>query len=300
MQDGQPSFTAIASAMLRAAHLLWDDAPKIFEDTLALRLSGCESESALRAHLTQLDAQVAQSSSPEFAIALRRRITGQLVMRSRHVEDKVEHALTRGVSQYVILGAGLDSFAYRRQDLANAVQVFEVDHPATQAWKQTRLREAGIELPSNLSLVPVDFERHPLINSLRMGGYRVEAPAIFSWLGVTTYLTHDAIFGTLRAVAELAPGTEIIFQYTLPKESLEGEARQMLEAVMASVSSRGEPPRSFFEPKDLAEEVRKIGFAELLDLGPEAALARYFSGRTDGLRPLGSEHLMCARVGTRI
>ena len=299
MEDGQPSFTAIASAMLRAAHLFWDDPPKIFEDTLAFRFSGCESESALRARLTQLDAQVAQSSSPEFAVALRRRITGQLVMRSRHVEEEVERAVKLGLSQYVILGAGLDSFAYRRKDFANALRVFEVDHPATQAWKRTRLREEGIQLPSNLSLVPVDFERHPLINSLRMGGYLVQAPGIFSWLGVTTYLTHDAIFGTLRAVAALAPGTEIIFQYTLPKESLEGEARQMLQAVMASVSSRGEPPKSFFEPKDLAEQVRKIGFAEVSDLGPEEALARYFSGRTDSLQPLGSEHLMCARVGPR-
>ena len=118
-------------------------------------------------------------------------------------------------------------------------------------------------------------------------------------LGVTTYLTRDAVFGVLRAVAALAPRTKIIFQYTVPKESLEGEARQMLEAVMASVTGRGEPPRSFFEPKDLAEQVKKIGFAEVSDLAPEEAAARYFSDRTDGLRPLGSEHLICARVGPR-
>jgi methyltransferase (TIGR00027 family) len=178
MEEGKPSFTAIGSAMMRAAHLLWDDAPKIFEDTFALRLSGCESAAALRAELNRMDAETARSMSPEFAVALRRHITAMLVMRSRHVEDEVEQAIGRGVSQYVILGAGLDSFAYRRLDLAKVLHVFEVDHPATQAWKLTRLREAGIELPSNLSFVPVNFEEQSLIGGLRIGGYHSDTPGV--------------------------------------------------------------------------------------------------------------------------
>jgi methyltransferase (TIGR00027 family) len=113
----------------------------------------------------------------------------------------------------VILGAGLDSFVYRRLDLVKVLRVFEVDHPATQAWKRTRLQEAGIELPPNLSFVPVDFEQQSLIDSLRMSGYRTDTPGLFSWLGVTVYLTPDAIFNTLRTAAALAPGTEIILQY---------------------------------------------------------------------------------------
>ena len=198
MEEGKPSVTAMLMAMYRAAHLLWDDPPKIFEDTYALRLSGCDSEAALRAQLDQIDAQGARSTSPDFALTLRRYLTATVVMRSRYLEDAVDQALGRGVSQYVILGAGLDSFAYRRSDLARVLRVFEVDHPASQVWKRTRLQQAGIELPPNLSLVPVDFEKRSLIDSLRMCGYRTDTPGLFSWLGVTMFLTSDAIFGTLR------------------------------------------------------------------------------------------------------
>jgi methyltransferase (TIGR00027 family) len=213
---------------------------------------------------------------------------------------KSNRAIERGISQYVILGAGLDSFGYRRLDLAKVLRVFEVDHPATQAWKRTRLQEEGIELPANLSLVPVDFEKQSLIESLRMSGYRADAPAVLSWLGVATYLTYDAILRTLQTVATLERGTEIIFQYTVPKELLDEESQRMLAAVMAAVASRGEPFKSFFEPNLLAQLLQKLGFADLSDLGPDEAAAGYFSGRTDGLRPLASEHFMRARVGNRI
>jgi methyltransferase (TIGR00027 family) len=299
MEEGRPSVTAMIVAMYRAAHLLWEDPPKIFEDTLALKLCGCESEAALRAQLNRLDAEVARSTSPDFAAISRRHLTATVLMRSRYVEDEVDQAVGRGVSQYVILGAGLDSFAYRRPDLAKVLRVFEVDHPATQAWKRTRLREAGIELPPNLSLVPVDFEKHSLIDSLRMNGYSTDAPGLFSWLGVTMYLTPDAIFTTLRTVAALAPGTEIIFQYLVPKELVDEENQRILARRMAENAARGEPYRSSFEPTQLAEQVRKLGFAEVSDLGPDEAAARYFAGRSDGLRPLASSHLMRALVGPR-
>jgi methyltransferase (TIGR00027 family) len=124
-----------------------------------------------------LDAEVAGSTSPDIALTVRRSSTAIVIMRSRYLEDEVDQAVGRGVSQYVILGAGLDSFAYRRSELAKVLRVFEVDHPATQAWKRTRLQEAGIELPRNLSLVPVDFEKQSLIDSLRISGYRTDAPA---------------------------------------------------------------------------------------------------------------------------
>jgi methyltransferase (TIGR00027 family) len=199
----------------------------------------------------------------------------------------------------VILGAGLDSFAYRRPDLAKVLRVFEVDHPATQAWKRTRLQQAGIELPPNLSLVPVDFEKQSLIDGLRISGYRTDAPGIFSWLGVTMFLTPDAIFSTLRTVAALAPGTQIVFQYLLPTELVDEENRRILAAVMARAAALGEPLQSFFEPAQLAEQVRKLGFAEVSDLGPDEAQACYFAGRSDGLRPRANSHLMNARLGPR-
>jgi methyltransferase (TIGR00027 family) len=287
------------TAMVRAAHLLWDDPPKIFEDTLALRLSGCETESALKVRLDQFDAEIARSTSLDFARISRRSLTAMVVMRSRYVEDELDEAVAKGVRQYVILGAGLDSFAYRRSELAEVLRVFEVDHPATQAWKRTRLRAAGIKSPPNLSAVPVDFEKESLIDNLQRNGYRKDAPGFFSWLGVTMYLTPEAIFATLRAIAGLARGTEIIFEYNAANELLDEETQKILAAVMAATAARGEPMRSFFEPPRLAQQVRELGFAGVSDFGPEEALGCYFPGRSDDLRPPVFNHCMRAQVGRR-
>lgn len=299
MEEGKPSATAMLTAMVRAAHLLWDDPPKIFEDTLALQLSGCESEAALKAQLDQLDAEVARTTNPDFALISRRSLTAMVVMRSRYVEDEVDEAVAKGVWQYVILGAGLDSFAYRRLDLAKVLRVFEVDHPATQAWKWTSLHAVGVRLPPNLSVVPVDFEKESLIDNLQRNGYRKDAPAIFSWLGVTMYLTPEAIFGTLRGMAALARGTEILFEYNASKELLDDETQKILAAIMAAVAARGEPMRSFFEPARLAAQVRELGFAEVSDFGPDEALGHYFPGRPGDLRPSVFNHCMRAKVGRR-
>jgi methyltransferase (TIGR00027 family) len=196
----------------------------------------------------------------------------------------------------VILGAGLDTFAYRRPDVANALRVFEVDHPATQAWKRARLHELSVATPSHLVFVPLDFEQQSLIESLQNSGYRIDAAGFFSWLGVTVYLTCDVIFDTLRTVASMAPGTEIIFQYFLPAALLDDEGRQIREFTMKLAAARGEPYITFFEPVELAEQVRKLGFADVRDLGPEEANARYFANRADGLRMLAESHFMGARV----
>lgn len=177
VEEGRPSASAVISAMCRAAHMLWDEPPKIFEDSFALPLSGCNREDALKTQMEQLQAEVAQATNPEFAPTLRRSVTAAVVTRSRYLEEEVDQAVVRGVFEYVILGAGLDSFAYRRPELAKVLHIFEVDHPATQAWKLTRLRAAGVELPANLSLVPVDFEKESLIDKLRMSGNRTDARA---------------------------------------------------------------------------------------------------------------------------
>ena len=129
-------------------------------------------------------------------------------MRSRYTEDELSKALARGIKQYVILGAGLDSFAYRRRDLADVLRVFEVDHPATQQWKRVRLQELGIELPPNLTFIPINFEQQTVTAALQAGGYWPEEPAFFSWLGVIGYLTEEATFKTLREVVAAAPGSE--------------------------------------------------------------------------------------------
>jgi methyltransferase (TIGR00027 family) len=285
--------------MFRAAHLLLDDPPKIFEDTFALRLCGCENEAALRVQLDQVAAEIAVRTSPDIAQIALRHLRASVIVRSRYVEDELDRAIKRGVSQYVILGAGLDSFAYRRSDVAKVLRIFEVDHPATQAWKRARLQDLGVTSPDNLAFVPVDFEKQSLVERLQKSGYRSDAPAVFSWLGVVVYLTSDAIFGTLRTIASLAPATEIVFEYPLPGELLDVEAQQVLAVVGAAAAARNEPLLTFFEPARLAEEVRKLGFSEVWDFGPKEASSLYFADRTDGLRPRAALHLMGARVGPR-
>jgi methyltransferase (TIGR00027 family) len=180
MEEGQPSSTALGAAMLRAAHLLWDDPPKIFEDTFALRLSGCENEAALQVQLDRLAAEFARRSSPDLAQIALRYLRAEVIMRSRYVEGEVDRAIKRGISQYVILGAGLDSFAYRRPDVAKVIRIFEVDHPATQAWKRARLQDLSVAAPENLAFVPVDFEKRSTIEGLQTSAFRTDAPAVFS------------------------------------------------------------------------------------------------------------------------
>jgi methyltransferase (TIGR00027 family) len=298
VEEGKPSATALIRNVSRCSSLVGPAAQDLrrYACTVAFRV---RERAALKAQMDQINAEVARTTNPDFALTLLRAITVPVVTRSRYLEDEVDEAVRRSISQYVILGAGLDSFAYRRPELAKALHIFEVDHPATQAWKRARLRAAAIELPANLSLVAIDFERDSLIDNLRMSGYRTDAPGLFSWLGVTMYLSTDAIFGTLWAVAALAPATEIIFEYNVPKDLVDEETQKILAAVMSAAHVRGEPQGTFFEPAKLAEQVRKIGFAEVSDFGPDDAEARYFNDRTDALRPLALNHYMRARVGPR-
>ena len=178
MEEAQPSSTALGAAMFRAAHQLLDDPPKIFDDTFALRLCGCENETALRVQLDQVAAEIARKTSPDFAQIALRHLRASVIVRSRYVEDELDRAIKLGVSQYVILGAGLDSFAYRRSDVAKVLRVFEVDHPATQAWKRERLHDLGVASPDNLGFVPIDFEKQSLIERLQKSGYRSDAAAV--------------------------------------------------------------------------------------------------------------------------
>src|SRR5262249_53205754 len=253
-----------------------------------------------RATLDALLTEMARDCSPDFAQAIFRHFRAMAVLRSRYVEDELVQALSRGIRQYVILGAGFDSFAYRRQDLTRALRVFEVDHPTSQRWKLDRLNALRVELPSNLRFIALDFEKHALVNGLRAGGYRLEEPAFFSWLGVTQYLTEATVYRTLQEVASLAAGTEIVFMYVVPVARLNGEDQRLLTVSTAGSAARGEPWLSFFEPAGLAARVQELGFAEVWDLGPEEANARYFSGRNDGLRVANIAHLMKARVGSPV
>jgi len=281
MEPGRPSATAEGAALLRAAHQLFD-APTVLDDPVVLRLLGPEHEARLRAHPAAVDE------------GDRRPLRAAIAARSRFAEDCLREAVARGVGQYVVLGAGLDSFAYRNPFPPAALHVYEVDHPDTQAWKRSRLAAAGIPLPTSLTFVPVDFERDTLPDALAAHGFDATRPAFVSWLGVTVYLTREAVWETLAWVASLAAGSEIVFTYLPEPSSLGARSHAALDALGARVAAGGEPWRTFFAPDELARGLVARGFGRIEDLGPEAIHARYFRGRADGLRPGGSVHFLRA------
>jgi methyltransferase (TIGR00027 family) len=241
------SQTALTAAAARAAHLIVDSGPVIFADTLAEPLLGDQAEELLayhRLHGTHLVLAGARV---------------QVTTRSRYTEDRVARGARRGVTQYVILGAGLDSFAYR-SELAGRVRVFEVDHPASQDWKRTQLSTADIAEPDGVEYVAVDFELDSLEERLVRAGFDRSRPAIVSWLGVTVYLTRAAICGTLDVVAGFAPGTELILDYLIPAEMRDADGRAYAELVMPVSAERGEPWLTFVTPQDMCTLLEGRGF----------------------------------------
>jgi len=203
-----------------------------------------------------------------------------IAARSRFIEERVRDAISRDLGQYVILGAGLDTFACRNP--FQSLKVFEVDHPATQAWRRQRLRDAGIALPPSLSFAPVDFERDTLANGLRAAGFDETQPALFSWLGVVVYLTRETIFSTLSYVAARPLGTEVVFDYGEPIHSYPVDKRAAQLERAARVAAMGEPWLTRFEPAVLAGELRELGFDDVEDLGPGEIARRFFGSRGEG------------------
>jgi methyltransferase (TIGR00027 family) len=280
----QPSKTAQLVAIRRAAHQILDR-PKVFDDPLALSIIGQEGSSALQPDLHQ-------SEDTKQSLQLR----AFYVARSRYAEDQLYLAVERGVRQYVILGAGLDTFAYRNPYPAGALRVFEVDHPATQAWKLARLQEAGISLPVDLTYAPVDFEGQTLADGLRHAGYNPRQRAFFSWLGVTMYLTAQGVMTTLRFIASAAKGSGVVFDYTVFPSLLDPDQQLMFDTLVKRVDWVREPWQMFFDPAELKKDLLAMGFGHVEDIGPAQINARYFDDRTDGLRVGSLAHIMSARV----
>jgi methyltransferase (TIGR00027 family) len=206
-----------------------------------------------------------------------------MAVRSRYAEDSLAQAVERGVAQYVLLGAGLDTFAYR-SPYGERVRVFEVDHPATQAWKKERLIEADIAPPPWLTFTPVDFEKQTPVDGLRAAGFRFDQPAFFGWLGVTMYLGRETVASMFETVASLPPGSGIVFDYGVDRSLLGMFERMVLDEFSRRVAAAGEPWTTFFKPDELAADLRRAGFTELEDLGPAEINGRYFAGRPDGLK----------------
>jgi len=287
MEASRSGGTAEGTALMRAVHLAIDGDPKIFADPLAASFLGPELATALK-------------TTPQmFQTPALRSLRAVFVVRHRYAEDELAKALARGVSQYVILGAGLDSFAYRRPDLRQTLHVYEVDHPATQQWKRQRLTDLGIAIPDNLTFIPIDFEVQTLAEGLAASTFRHDEPAFFSWLGVTQYLTANAVFSTLQDVASsTAPGSAIVFQIILPLSTLSAEDQAVVAVASQHAAQQGEPWRSFFEPQALETQLRVMGFTEVCHFESAEASTRYFQGRTDGLQLPHYFELITARVGS--
>ncbi len=279
-----PTGTALGVATLRAAHQLLDD-PPVFVDGLALAMVGPGREAAIRNDPARFDAGPLRG------------LRASVAVRSRFAEDAWARARARGLGQYVILGAGYDTFACRTPDRES--RLFEVDHPATQAKKRARLAEAGLQAPPNCAFVAVDFTVDSLAEALAAAGFAREEPAFFSWLGVTMYLPEATVYATVAGLAALAPGTELVFDYPVSPELLSPAERGGREAVMARAAKKGEPWRSAFEPATLAGRLAALGFSIVEDLGGPELSARYLAGRRDGLRKSGVSRLALARLAPR-
>ncbi|MBV1701506.1 MAG: class I SAM-dependent methyltransferase [Hyphomicrobiales bacterium] len=281
VRTGQTSRTALRVAALRAVHAMLDE-PIVLSDPIALPILG----SQLAAELT---ADPFQHNDP-----ISRGLRASVVVRSRFAEDELARAVAAGVRQYVILGAGLDTFAYRNPHVGSALRVFEVDHPSTQAWKRQLLADAGIALPENLTFAPVDFENSTLAQGLLTAGFQPELPACFSWLGVTVYLSETAIMQILGYVAGLANGSSIAFDFRAKAANLGAIERAVSDYIGQRAAEFGEPWVSAFDPAALQEQVRALGFRDVEIFEPDALNRRYLFRRKDGLRT--TTRLLLARV----
>ncbi len=283
MIEGRPSRTAQRVALRRAAHQLIDR-PIVHEDPLALRIVGADEAAALRA-------EPAQFEGGAFAPVLR----AFLAVRSRIAEEALAAAVQDGVNQYVVLGAGLDTFAYRNP--FPHVRVFEVDHPATQAWKRQRLAEGGLDVPANVSFASIDFETERLPDVLRAAGLDASGPAFFSWLGVTPYLETATTLETLESIVPFAAGGGgVAFDYSVPPESLSLVHRAAFALLAKRVRDAGEPFRGFFEPESIQTSMRTMGFTTITDLGGDEINARWLANRADALHVGSAGRILIARA----
>jgi methyltransferase (TIGR00027 family) len=250
--------TAIQSAAIRAGHSLAGGEPKIFDDTLALGISGMDKDEVL-----------------SFCANMGGSNAATCVVRSRVTEDRLAAARARGVDQYVILGAGLDTYALRMADQLGSMTVYEIDDPIFQEWKRQRIVEMGMKSPPQLRYAPCDFETMSIADALAPAGFDPDRPAFVSWLGVTQYLTLDAIKETLKWAGELAPGSELVLTYT--------DGREQSEKLIAEAAARGVALYTHPTPDEMDALLKDAGFTQIEQQSREQASERYFQNRTDGL-----------------
>ncbi|RKN65810.1 SAM-dependent methyltransferase [Streptomyces klenkii] len=289
MDDGQhlsreyePDHTAVRVALWRALHVQADAPPHVLDDEIGLRLADPGQDWRERGDMTMPGVDGVRAS---------------IVARARFVEDLVAERADAGAAQYVILGAGLDSFAQRRPGLGSRLRVFEVDQPATQAWKRQRLAALGYDVPSWLTFVPVDFEAgDSWWERLTAAGFDPQKPAAVASTGVSMYLTRETNAATLRQVAALAPGSVFATTFLLPLDMLDPDQRQVQEFSMRNAAASGTPFISLYSPDEMRQAALEAGFTKAVHVSPDDLAARYFAGRPDGLRPPRAEQFLVAEV----
>ncbi len=280
-RGAEPDSTAVRVALWRAMHVQADPPPHVFEDEVGVKLAAPDE---------------GWRSRPDMS-PFTRPFRASILARARFIEDLVAEQAASGAEQYVILGAGLDTFAQRQPELASRMVVFEVDRPGPQAWKRQRLVDLGFGIPSFLRLVPVDFEAGDTWwERLAEAGFDAPRPSVVASTGVSMYLTKDAIRATLRQVASLAPGSTLAMSFMLPIELADPDVRPGIERAAEGARANGTPFISFFRPAEMLAIAREAGFRDVQHVSAAALAQRYFAGRTDGLRPPdNSEELL---VGT--
>ena len=303
MEQNQAGITALITAYARAYHAT-HDSPIIFDDSLADQMYSKEEHILFDHNLVDMlkliDPDLAATNpDPATALSWVMQLMHEPVTlsRSRYTEDCLEEAVRQGVRQYIILGAGFDTFAFRRPDLLGQLQVFELDHPVTQAMKRQRIAVPGWQIPPQLHFVPVDFTKEGLTAALQGSSYDPAQLSFFSWLGVTYYLPREAIFATLRSIAGIAPkGSTIIFDYMDADSFAPGKAGKRLQLMRDIAGQVGEPMKSGFDPLTLEDELSRVGLTLQENLSPADIETRYFQGRTDRLDAF--EHVHLARATT--
>jgi len=277
-----PEHTAVRVSLWRALHVQLDPSPHVLEDEVGLRLIAPDDDWRLRPDMDPQGTRLVRAS---------------IVSRARFIEDTVVEQQRLGVDQYVILGAGLDTFAQRRPEVASRMRIFEVDQPGPQAWKRQRLLELGFGTPDWLRFVPVDFEAGASWwDELLKAGFDVNKPAVVSSTGVSMYLTKEANAATLRQIARLAPGSSFAMTFLLPTELVEEGLQPMQEQTLKYARVAGTPFLSLLAPQEVLAMAHAAGFKEAQHVSSAALTERYFANRSDGLRHPKAEEFLLART----
>lgn len=302
MEQNNPSMTALVAAYARAYHSLYDE-PKIFDDFLARRMLTDEQFDGISRHMAQgisffnpEEAHLYPDTASALRWVIQTQIAPHILARSRYTEDRLVESIDLGVGQYVILGAGYDTFAFRNPEALSRLRIFEVDHPATQSAKVNRIGKLDWEIPASLHFVPFDFTGEGMGQALLASGYDPAVPALFSWLGVTYYLTRDEITCTLGEVSSLSsPGSSIVFDY--PDDSLfNDEAPGRVRRMVALANASGEPMRTALTLTDLKTILNQTGFSIQEHLTPADIQSRYFFGSAGAYHAFENIHFIHAKI----